>query len=174
LWPNSLFYCGLLTICYRVRAVHGWTKWSPSVVLVLIGNDGCRCVAFLPDSCHTLRHVSGVRFVRLGWIPALRSDVRLCIPLHSWSKSNFSLGQVSGFLCCVPTVKAFACPIVPRSSCVLPLGARHGMNFEAFSVAHGTLVVSLVHGVSLELSVAERVGGIGPHGLFVAQISVRR
>ena len=118
--PDSVFY---FTIFFRARAVRGWTKWFPSVVVVLIVNDGCRCVASSPDSRHTLRHVSGVRFAWVGWIPALGSDFLLCIPLHSWSKSNFSLGQVSGFLCCVPTVKAFACPMVPRSSCAALSGA---------------------------------------------------
>ena len=57
---------------------------------------------------------------------------------------------------------------------MLPFRVHREMNFEAFSVAHGTLVVSLVHGVSLELSDAERLEGIGSHGPFVAQISVRR
>ena len=158
------FYCGLSIICLRVRAVRGWTKWFPSVAVVLIANDGCRCVAFLPNSRHTLRHVSGVRFAWVGWIPALGSDILLCIPLHWWSKSNFSLGQASGFLCCVPKVKVFARPIVLRSSRVALSGASRD---ELQSFLRGpcrTCCVSMVHGVSLELSDAESFVGIGSRG----------
>src|SRR5215472_15188820 len=83
--------------------------------------DGCRLATRLPDSCHTLRHVSGPRCVWVGRILALRSDVQ---PPHALficgPRAKSSPGRVVGFLCCVPTAKALSGPIVPRSSCVAP------------------------------------------------------
>lgn len=105
---------------FRVRAAHGWVSEFRLTVFVLFGGDGCRLGTCLPDSCHTLRRVSGVRFVWVGWILALGSDVLPCMPFQLWSKSKDCLGRVVGFLCCVPIVKAFVCPIVPRSSSVAP------------------------------------------------------
>jgi hypothetical protein len=67
------------------------------MAVVLLGDDGCRLRTRLPDSCHTLRRVSGARFVWVGRIRALCNDVPPCVPFHLWSKSRACLGRVVGF-----------------------------------------------------------------------------
>ena len=153
--------------------MHGWTERFPSAVVVLFVDGGRRCVAFSPDSCHTLRHVSGVRFVWFGWIPALGSDIRLCIPLQSWSESNFSLGQASGFLCSVPNSEGIRLSHRPSFVSCCPSGCitRRTPKLSPRPMERLLFLWSAESRLSSRMQNASRVSGLTAS---FAQTSVRR